>query len=243
MKRCLCIIKAISLGMLPCLSGLAHGDDSIKEIVDGLKSDSLDIRKESRKKLSRYAASGKGGAVNEMLSLYIANGSPEVRFALKRALMEQLYGKGFLGIRHTGSVVNYDGKQYICRRIQQVNSGGPAADAGLKIGDVIFNVGGAKPIQKDVKKAAHLQYDDAAAILSNSIKASKPGTKLKITVLRGEKMVHFEPVLASYQAYIKGGKNVFSFLKGGERLDKYGFSQEENDQFVTLLKKFRAGEK
>ncbi len=90
---------------------------------------------------------------------------------------------GMLGASVSTSPANDDASQVFGdgARIEEVNSGGPAQEAGLKSGDVITSFDG-KPISE-------------ASELTAAVRQVEPGTSVKVTVNRGSSSQEFEVTL------------------------------------------------
>lgn len=90
---------------------------------------------------------------------------------------------GMLGASVSTSPANDDASQVFGdgARIEEVNSGGPAQQAGLKSGDVITSFDG-KPISE-------------ASELTAAVRQVEPGTSVKVTVNRGGSSQEFEVTL------------------------------------------------
>lgn len=90
---------------------------------------------------------------------------------------------GMLGASVSTSPANDDASQVFGdgARIEEVNSGGPAQEAGLKSGDVITSFDG-KPISE-------------ASELTAAVRQVEPGTSVKVTVNRGGSSQEFEVTL------------------------------------------------
>jgi putative serine protease PepD len=87
----------------------------------------------------------------------------------------------YLGVATSGSTTSTPGAT-----LAQVTPGGPAARAGLRTGDIVTNIGGAK-----IQNANDL----VAAIASH-----QPGDKVAITVKRGSNTVHVTATLGKQPA-------------------------------------------
>ena len=87
----------------------------------------------------------------------------------------------YLGVATSGSTTSTPGAT-----LAQVTPGGPAAKAGLRTGDIVTNIGGAK-----IQNANDL----VAAIASH-----QPGDKVAITARRGSNTVHVTATLGKQPA-------------------------------------------
>jgi putative serine protease PepD len=92
----------------------------------------------------------------------------------------------YLGVATSGTSTSTPGAT-----LAQVTGGGPAADAGLRVGDVVTRIGGAK-----IQNANDL----VAAIAGHN-----PGDKVAITVSRGTKTVQLTATLGTQPAQSSSG--------------------------------------
>jgi len=117
---------------------------------------------------------------------------PEIRkrcLGVLRELVMDIYrkdGEGYIGImmQAVAAVVPGDAGNRFGVRITFVMPGGPAAKAGLPVGDVIVGVG--DRIWRDA---------DAVQDLQKWIRARKPGSKITLKALRGNAVVDVEVTL------------------------------------------------
>ena len=203
--------------------------DQLEEILKKLDNPNFAERTKARTLLSDFARKGDRASIEKMLRAYGTTKSPEARISLKHVAMLHLYGKGFLGVQHRGLFFSLEGKDKIGIFLDAVTPDSPAAKAGLRNGDVIYEIGGKAIKAPPNNMPQHSQILVIQEEFSKAIKSYKQGETVEISYARDGNPLKTKATLASYNKYL-------ATIEGGIIVDAYGFTTENYRDFESLSK-------
>ncbi|MES2476768.1 MAG: PDZ domain-containing protein [Verrucomicrobiota bacterium] len=172
-------------------------DELPAPLIQSLASDDFKARETGEAHLldwarNQRAADHGGKALGEIWNQYRVSPDPEVRercLAVLRALVTDQYlseGPGFLGIERGYGKVTPPGAEAPKHAVlvTGVRAETPASRAGVQMGDMIVNLDGTGWVDENCS-------DEFAA----KVAERKPGTKVKLGIVRGEKWLEIDAVL------------------------------------------------
>lgn len=182
----------IGLGML--ILGSAAAQVLPERMLSGLKSEQFKVREQAQAEMLEWARTNKAAAMDALFQQSQSAADPEQRARCLAVLRElvleefELQGEGFVGIQMLDvlATLKQGEKPEALRavRITHILPGMAAEAAGLKVNDTILGLNG--------KRWSH---EVASVSFMDSIKKIKPGTKVRLEVLRIEELREVEVTL------------------------------------------------
>ena len=185
--------RFVFLCVSTCLTSLLFGSELPKSSLLGLESSEFKNRQAAELELLNWCRSHPDGAMIELLKYSKSANDPEVRdrcFNILRVLVGEQYsteGEGFIGIKLQDEIqaIPGDPRERSVIRVTYVHRASPGERAGLRSNDVLTGLNGES--WHDVKASTPFQ----AKILK-----LKPGSRVKLRVLREAKLMDLEVTLA-----------------------------------------------
>jgi predicted metalloprotease with PDZ domain len=184
------IVTIIRHAALPvCLCGIAWSIELPAETFADLNSEEFRKRESAQGKLLEWARGQGEPAVDALFHQFKLSSDPEVRdrcLGILRDLVNDRYqmeGKGWVGIRMLPEIAKVPGdpRARSVIRVTEVLPDSAALAAGLQVNDLIAG------LEDDVW---HLGL--AVQAFSDKIQELKPGTKVKLKILRDGKLLDLE---------------------------------------------------
>lgn len=182
----------IGLGML--ILGSAAAQVLPERMLSGLKSEQFKVREQAQAEMLEWARANKAAAMDELFQQSQSAEDPEQRVRCLAVLRElvleefELQGEGFVGVQMLDvlATLKKGDKPEALRavRITQILPGMAAEAAGLKVNDTILGLNGTR-----------WSHEVASVSFMDSIKKTKPGTKVRLEVLRVEELREVEVTL------------------------------------------------
>lgn len=184
----------IRIFFLALLVTSVQGAGLPEQIFDRLKSDEFRIREEAQTQMLQWARLNPAIAVDELYRQSQTAADPEQRTRclsiLRDLILEEFeeQGQGFVGIQMQDTIVKVPEEDKVLTlravRITHVLQGMAAEAAGLKVNDTIIGLNGKKWTNEVVSGA-----------FMESVKKLKPGTKVKLEIMRMNKVQEVEVTL------------------------------------------------
>jgi predicted metalloprotease with PDZ domain len=193
------IIRIIKHAALPvCLCGFAWSIELPAETFADLNAEEFRTREAAQGKLLEWAREQGEPATDALFHQFKTSSDPEVRdrcLGILRELVNDQYqmdGKGWVGISMDSEIANVPGdpRARSVIRVTAVLPDSAALAAGLQVNDLIAG------LEDDVW---HLGL--ASSAFSEKIQKMKPGTKVKLKILRDGKLMDLEVKLGKRPFY------------------------------------------
>lgn len=170
---------------------IARADEPVLEVELGLKAEAFEARQAAEQKLIEWANEGEGEErINLLVVRCIDTKEPEERFRLEKILFHLKrdtlvqQGEGFVGISMNTRIPETRGVI-----VTEVIADTPAERVGLLAQDLILEIDGESI-------AGGVPSENLMAI----VKGKPPGTKIKLTIERGEELLKLDVPLMNRAA-------------------------------------------
>ncbi len=185
-------VKLIRTALVLLVPHGAWGLEVPEQKIAALGDVDFRVRENAQSELLDWARSNPDLSIDELLKRSRTSDDPEIRercFSILRELVLDRYnleGAGFLGIGRGYQAVEIPGKPGKAHGVvvTSIRRGTPADRAGIQINDVIFSLNG-----------KGWSDPSASDVFANQVAAEKPGTKVKLELLRNGKVLDVDAVL------------------------------------------------
>lgn len=211
-------------------AAMAHAADWL----DDLRSTDFEKRAAAQERLAQSGEKNGAALLPELLAFYRRNEDPEVdsrlREAMKRIVLKERYGDGpgFVGIQMGIGRAFVDGEMLASVEVGEVVEGSPADEAGLEVGDQIFQV--------DAMRFGDGRFRGmpAPTLFANYVQLKKKGDPLEVRLVRRGKVKKVGVVLGLMPKEMEREQELRGFSPRGP-------SEEEKQRFFErwLAKKLK----